>query len=471
MTGKIAIIGAGPVGLGAAYRLRELGHSDFTVYERNSYVGGLASSPRDSAGFTYDIGGHVMFSHYEYFDRLFDRMLGDEYTELMRESWIWMAGRWVPYPLQNNIRHLPPDVLAECVDGLVDARAANPKLAETFAEWVDSQFGAGIARHFMRPYNFKVWAHPLEMMSKGWIAERVSVIDLKRVLANIVHQRDELSWGPNNTFKYPLHGGTGALYDRMLPHLGGHVELNREVVAIDLATRRLHFADGGEAGYDVLISAAPIPELLRILRPVPEALVRAAAGLHHSSGLVVGVGVNRPCETTKCWTYFPESDCPFYRVTFLSNYSPNMAPPGHTLLLTETSYSKYKSVDRAAIVDDVVDGLVATKLIRPEDRSAIVATHTTEVEYFYPIPTLDRDRALAEIQPWLMAQNIYSRGRFGAWRYEISNMDHSVMQGVEVVDSLLLDRPEQTWGLVEAAASEPREAPSPARQLDTATAR
>jgi hypothetical protein len=74
-----------------------------------------------------------------------------------------------------------------------------------------------------------------------------------------------------------------------------------------------------------------------------------------------------------------------------------------------------------------------------------VATHTEEVEHFYPVPTLSRDRALAEIQPFLMSSHIYSRGRFGAWLYEASNMDHSVMQGVEVVGRILRDEPEKTW--------------------------
>jgi hypothetical protein len=82
-----------------------------------------------------------------------------------------------------------------------------------------------------------------------------------------------------------------------------------------------------------------------------------------------------------------------------------------------------------------------------------VATHVEDVEYFYPVPTLSRDRALAEIQPFLLAHGIYSRGRFGAWKYEISNMDHTVMQGVEVVSSLLLGEPERTW------VAPPRSAP------------
>jgi protoporphyrinogen oxidase len=69
---KIVILGAGPTGLGAAYRLQELGYRNWAIYERHDYVGGLATSFVDDAGFTYDIGGHVMFSHYPYFDTLVD---------------------------------------------------------------------------------------------------------------------------------------------------------------------------------------------------------------------------------------------------------------------------------------------------------------------------------------------------------------------------------------------------------------
>ena len=63
---KLLILGAGPTGLGAAYRLQELGHTNFHIYERESHVGGLATLYVDSQGFTWDIGGHVQFSHYHY---------------------------------------------------------------------------------------------------------------------------------------------------------------------------------------------------------------------------------------------------------------------------------------------------------------------------------------------------------------------------------------------------------------------
>src|SRR5437879_3483730 len=122
MEPKIIIIGAGPTGLGAGYRLKELGHKNFHIYDRLGYVGGLASSFTDTAGFTWDIGGHVMFSHYKYYDKCFDDLMGADFQLNMRESWVRMFDTWVPYPFQNNIRYLPKEVACECLTGLVEAQ-------------------------------------------------------------------------------------------------------------------------------------------------------------------------------------------------------------------------------------------------------------------------------------------------------------------------------------------------------------
>ena len=65
---KIVIIGAGPTGLGAAYRLHELGYDNWVMYEKSDDVGGHATSHVDKNGFVWDEGGHVIFSHYQYFD-------------------------------------------------------------------------------------------------------------------------------------------------------------------------------------------------------------------------------------------------------------------------------------------------------------------------------------------------------------------------------------------------------------------
>ncbi|MDX2162168.1 MAG: NAD(P)-binding protein [bacterium] len=469
MDKKIVILGAGPTGLGAGYRLQELGYRNFTIYDRNPYVGGLATSFTDDHGFTYDIGGHVMFSHYPYFDALVDKLLGDDFTEIMREAWVWMMDRFVPYPFQNNIRYLPPDVVLECVLGLIEAQRQPEKLgqARNFDQLIDAQFGKGIASIFMKPYNFKVWAHPVDHMSVDWLGERVSLPNLQQILSNVILGQDSVSWGPNNRFKYPLYGGTGGLYTPFMRYVADHVQLNRNVVAVDPQRKQITFSDGEIVGYDLLLSTMPLDLLIGQIADAPDAVREQTHHLHHSSGLIVGVGVNRPVETSKCWLYFPETSAPFYRVTYLNNYSPYITPnPDTHLLLTETSYSPHKYEDKATIIDRVIEGLHNVRLLNDGDRDRIASTYLIDVDYSYPVPTTDRNYALGTIQPWLMAHDIYSRGRFGAWEYEIGNMDHSVMQGVELVNHWLLGEAETTWKNFAHVAERPVNIETQAREGD-----
>jgi protoporphyrinogen oxidase len=201
---KIVIIGAGPTGLGAAYKLNEMGHKNWEVYERNNYVGGLSASFKDENGFYWDIGGHVLFSHYPYFDEAVKKSLKNDYLTHLRESWIWMLNRFIPYPFQNNIHRLPEKEMMECLNGLKEVKGKKID-SSNFESWIYSLFGKGIAKYFMIPYNKKVWAYEPNEMSSKWIGERVSVVDLERIEKNIAENRDDVSWGPNNKFLFPLN--------------------------------------------------------------------------------------------------------------------------------------------------------------------------------------------------------------------------------------------------------------------------
>lgn len=83
-------------------------------------------------------------------------------------------------------------------------------------------------------------------------------------------------------------------------------------------------------------------------------------------------------------------------------------------------------------------------MISASEREQVVSSYLIDIPYSYPVPTLSRDKALHAIQPFLEGKGIFSRGRFGAWKYEVGNMDHSFMQGVEVVERMLLQRNETT---------------------------
>ena len=439
---KIVIIGAGPTGLAAGYRLRELGHTNFVMLEARDKVGGLASSETSPNGFTYDIGGHVLFSHYKYFDDLFDKLMGDEYQELLRESWVWMEDRFLPYPFQNNIKYLSRETVLECLLGIIEAQKQPLDLSRfsNFEELIYGVFGAGIAKHFMMPYNFKVWAHPPRMMNKEWIGERVSVVDIKRVLGNVILDRDDAGWGPNSTFKYPLYGGTGGLFERMRPYVEENLRLGAPVVRVDVDAKEVTLEDGTRESYDVLMSTMPMDKLVAMTNGATPDLVKGEAErLRHSGSFIVGVGVNQPVPSKKCWMYFPEGNAPFYRVTYLSNYSPEVVPDAtrQYSLLAEVSHSEFKPENRHAIVDETLRGMVNTKLLREEDLADVVDTFLIERDYTYPTPSLERDQALRTIHPWLESKDVYSRGRFGAWRYEVGNMDHSVAQGVEWVNRIV----------------------------------
>lgn len=454
---KYVIIGTGPTGLGAAYRLKELGINDFVLLDKEDYVGGLATSFVDGEGFTWDIGGHVQFSHYRYFDQLMLKALGPQgWLNHQRESWVWIRNGFVPYPFQNNIRYLPQTEMWDCLNGLIELYKT-PFVGKpaNFHEWILATLGKGIAEVFMLPYNFKVWAYPPAEMSYSWIGERVSVADLQRVTENIIFGKDDFSWGPNNTFQFPKHGGTGAIWKAVGEDLIGldHIRLRSEVTSVIPTSKTIQLADGTSIQYEQLLNTMPIDLFCQKVEGLDEQIVSKAQGLKYSSTNVIGIGLKgkpKSSLATKCWMYFPESNSPYYRITVFSNYSPYNVPAGeYWSLMTETSESVYKPVNQETLMADTIQALLADGLIESDED--IVSQFQYRTQYGYPTPSVERDGILGVVQPALEALGVFSRGRFGTWKYEISNQDHSLMQGVEWVNRMELGIPELTYHFPETA--------------------
>jgi protoporphyrinogen oxidase len=117
--------------------------------------------------------------------------------------------------------------------------------------------------------------------------------------------------------------------------------------------------------------------------------------------------------------------------------------------MAEISESSVKHVNRETLVEDTISGMLNTGLISSRDQ--VVSKWTYTAEHGYPTPSLERNQLLKQIEPALAKAGVGSRGRFGAWRYEVSNQDHSFMQGVEWVNHALLDVPETTVRFTETA--------------------
>ena len=446
--GPIVILGAGPTGLGAATLLDRVGFDDWKLFERDEAVGGLTRSLRDAEGFTWDLGGHITFSHYGFYTALLDGLLGPSgWIEHQRESWIRMSSCWVPYPFQNNLHRLPAEERARCLEGLV--RASQSRTAchpRTFEEFLVTMFGDGISDLFMRPYNFKVWAYPPSMLDASWVGERVAVPDLARIVRNVATDTDDVSWGPNATFRFPRSGGTGAITQAFAARLpSDRIALNCGAVELDVSAKKIRLANGRTEAYETLISTIPLDQLA--LMSGRSDWIELASRLRHTAVHVVGVGLNGRAPSdlaTKCWTYFPEPEIPFYRATHFSLYSPELVDDiaKHWSILCEVSESSGKRVDPETVVDETIQGLTARGLIEGKDQ--VHHTWWRRVEYGYPAPTRGRDEVLHELLVRLEQSGILSRGRFGAWRYEVANQDHSFMQGYEAAAHALFGFPEIT---------------------------
>lgn len=458
---RILILGAGPTGLGAAYRLTELGHDDWMLLEAGPGPGGLARSRTDSHGFTWDCGVHVLHSHYDYFDKVMDGLSGVpihgpdgyrpfEWLQAKRSAWAWIRDQWCQYPVQRNFWQLDPDSTLECLHGILDQELAVEVRSQprgyirdpaNFDQWITQKFGVGLADMFMRPFNRKVWGVEPREMNTAWVGDRVAVSGgLRQILADLVCRQPDTGWGPNATFRYPVHGGTGAIWEALASKLPRwHSAYGARVEIWDPADKRLRTVDRWTHSYDAVISTIPLDELSALGLDLPRVHELKAQETH-----VVGVGYagSLPeCLRDKSWVYVPDPKIGFYRATVLSNLAPSMAPAGCWSILCELGGKQ----PEGAVVRTLA-GLKALGWCAPGPNldSGLVSAEYMHLEHGYPVPSLDRDAVLVDTDSRLRKLGIWSRGRFGAWRYERGNQDHSFMMGVEAVDSILTGAPEPT---------------------------
>jgi len=465
---KIVVIGAGPTGLCAAYRLHELGYTNWELLEGTQEPAGLACTIRDQAGFGWDIGVHCLFSHFSFFDALLDDMLPpSDWLYHQRYSPAHMRGRWVGYPVQANVWRLPEKEVMGILTDLAQKEArSKPPPPRNFKEFLDAKFGAALTDTFMAPYNAKVWAHPAHEMNHIWVGERVSEISSAAVLSNVINRRDAPKWGPNAQFRYPMNG-TGHIWTKIYSKLPTERKtLGAIVTAVRTKGEKvLELANGRKVPFDGLLSTMPLPSLLRMTPDHPE-LAKLAEGnngaadhsrFKHQTVNLVGVGVwgtSVPAALDGVhWVYFPESDFVFYRVTVLSNFSPLVVgkPYKQWSLLIEVSESKHRhyfdptkgkqwslqdlAKDPEELKRVVIDGLHRGDML-PRNAS-IASVWTKRLEYGYPVPYVERNMHVHTADNALRKLGIWSRGRFGSWKYEVGNQDHSCMLGVDAVDSML----------------------------------
>lgn len=428
----IAILGAGLTGLSAAYHLG----TQYEVFEREAEVGGLCRT-MERAGFCFDYTGHLLHLRQDYTKQLIDTFLPKCYQQHTRKARIYLQERYLDYPFQANIHALPPAVIKECLLGFLatlnnNTPAPSASSTPSFRKWVLDTFGVGVARHFMLPYNQKLWRVPLEELAADWVSWSIPKPTLDEFLNGVLGIENR-AFGYNPTFLYPRRGGVSQLPQAFARQLDeNRLHLNTCAVSIDPVQHLVSFADGSRCHYEHLISTLPLKHLIGLLHAPPPEIAHAAGQLRYVSVYDVNIGIKRPNISDAHWLYFPEPEFPFYRVGFPTNFSDYVAPSGCSSMYVEVSRLPHETIPEAELRDQVCTGLQRCKLLRPSDD--ILVCDVAHIECAYVIHDLHRARALDIIFPYLQQHNILSAGRYGAWEY--SSMESAILAGQSAARSI-----------------------------------
>lgn len=413
----VLIIGAGPTGLGAARRAAERGLT-YLLVEKQDGPGGMAASITDPNGFTWDLGGHVLHSHFEHFDKALADT-GVPMREVRRNGWVWIGGELVRTPIQQQLSELPTDLRP-------DAPAPN------LLEYYRNHCGADLTERFFRPFTEKMWATDLALIDHEWTSLRNGSAERNVPVLKVADNVEP----PVVTFPYP-EGGTGRLWDAIADQLDDdRVVYGTAVQFVDADRRHAVLANGERVRYQHCVSSMPLPHLVDAIGDSGRFADRARTELQACETYVVGLGFNGeppPALADKSWLYCPDPDVAWQRATMLSNYDPANAGDGRWSILFEVGRSDFRAVsdDEATLsVRDSVRSLGA-------DLAQLASMWDHVVPMGYPVPTLGRDDLLRDLDAFLLERGIRSRGRFGGWRYESCNQDYSWAQGVQAVDAAI----------------------------------
>ena len=410
------VIGAGPAGLGAALALGERA----LILERNPDAGGL-SGTITLEGAVFDLGGHSFHTPHPAIRKLVFEALPME--EQAREAWCFVQGEWIPYPFQKNFAKLGNRaIVAECAAGLEHLDPGRP--SRNLDEHLEQRYGAGIARHFLRPYNEKLWGPDLTRLATDWTAERMAG-SAKAKEQFLAQGGARTPLQADTQVAYPARGGYGEIF-RALAQRIPRLRFGESVAQIDTHGRSLATARGERLRWENIVSTLPLPALLGLLPNVPAPLLRAVDRLAALPVTLVMLALNARLETRMQRVYCAGDEMPGHKIVLNHNSSNYLrALPRHGILV---EVSNGGAAGNDELCERVMRGLQSMQLL--ESRDQVAATRVIRLPYAYPVPTHERAAIVGEAQEWLAGQGIRSVGRFGEWAY--INSDEALHRGLRV---------------------------------------
>ncbi|MBI4376028.1 MAG: FAD-dependent oxidoreductase [Elusimicrobia bacterium] len=445
----VLILGGGLAGLSTAYHLNRQGSLESLIVEKEPSVGGTAGS-FEKNGFVFDHTGHLLHLHDAYGKKLVLELLQGNLALHQRSSWIYSRGIYTRYPFQANTHGLPSKVIDECLLGFFKTlhRPDSVPRGPSFRDWCLRTFGAGICKHFMFPYNEKLWRRPLSELNTEWQGRFVPKPSAAEVLCGAILDQRKF-FGYNATFRYPRRGGIQVLPDALAARLKpGQVRTGSPALAVDLRERVASIQGVGEIRYERLVNTLPLVDFLDLARPLPSEISEARGRLRYNTVYCLNLGFDRRDSSGRHWVYYPENKYPFYRVGYYSRFAQSNSPRDATSLYIETTRPAGVAVDLARLENSMLKGLRECGILRRSDR--ILVKLWKPIRCGYVVYDFARAASVNAIMRHLASVGADSIGRYGAWKY--SFMEETLLDGKRCA--------EQLSGLTAEAASQ-----SPEKEL------
>jgi protoporphyrinogen oxidase len=449
---KVAVIGAGPAGITAAYQLVKSG-VEVDLFEASNSVGGLAKTI-ELWNQKVDLGPHRFFSSDTRVNELWLEVVGQDYEMVDRLTRIYYKNKFFFYPLKpfNALKNLGPIEAVACVLSYARSRLiATEEESSTFESWVVSRFGRRLFEIFFKTYSEKLWGISCNELDADFAAQRIKKLSLFEAIKNAI------LGGKNNShktlvdqFAYPT-GGTGMVYERMADFVntnGGRVHYNtgvERVVTQNGKVAGIELSNGEFRAFDHVVSSMPFTHLVTRLPEVPTEIKGLAGSLKFRNTILVYLNVQSTGLFPDNWLYVHSSDLQMGRLTNFRNWVPQLYGEEQSSILA----MEYWCYDNDEIWQEQDEKLVslASKELRQTgliQGAAIIDGHVVRIKRCYPVYEKGYKDKMKPIETYLKTVDGLSViGRYGAFKY--NNQDHSILMGILAAENITQGANHDLW--------------------------
>ncbi|HTH23676.1 MAG TPA: FAD-dependent oxidoreductase [Vicinamibacterales bacterium] len=448
---KVVILGAGPAGISAAWRLTKLGYP-VTVLERDGAVGGMGRTIK-VGDYSVDFGPHTFHiretPESKEILKTITPFFGENPLTLVRGTRVLLRGKEYVYPLEifqvlfgvNPL--LSALILFDYSVATIKSLFAPAKKDDSFEEWGVRNLGRTLYDLCFGIYSARVWGLPTSQISSKQ-AQRVAKLNLKNIILRTLGIKADPATYFTKYF-YPRRG-ISSLYEGMAAEIvaaGNRICLNSPVVRIertaDTVSRLIYQSESGEQSIecDVVLSTLPLPALVNMITPaLPDSVSVHAARLRYRSLKLIYIALKRPQLTNYHWVYLLDDDYRVNRMSEQKNVSPGMVPADRTVLCIELSLWKDEPLWKAG--DEEIYRIALHDLLKMGygvTEKEVDSYFVTQIETAYPVYELNFEEHLIPVLEGVhQLGNLMTLGRHGLFLN--NSMDDNVGLGFQIANHL-----------------------------------